>query len=102
MSFKHRLPELESSIDPVALRTATDEYSDLLLTLSLCMKMAGPIRANVRACATELKKCLTTWHSQKELNAILSSWDPVGYVLGLRREANDNARAAGDPADVFV
>ncbi len=47
----------------------------------------------MRACATELKKRLTTWHSHKELNAILSSWDPVGYVLGLRREANDNARA---------
>jgi predicted sugar kinase len=93
MSLKHRLPELEASIDPAALRVAADEYSDLLLTFT---------RANVRACATELKKRLTTWHSQKELNAILSSWDPVGYVLGLRREANDNARAAGDPVDVFV
>ncbi|HCB0667884.1 TPA: hypothetical protein MYM15_000949 [Klebsiella variicola subsp. variicola] len=102
MSLKHQLPELEASIDPAALRAATDEYSDLLLTLCLCMKMAGPTRANVRACTTELKKRLTTWHSQKELNAILSSWDPVGYVLGLRREANDNARAAGDPVDVFV
>jgi hypothetical protein len=86
MSLKHRLPELEASIDPAALRAAADEYSDLLLTLCLCMKMAGPTRANVRACATELKKRLTTWHSQKELNAILSSWDPVGYVLGLRRK----------------
>ncbi len=74
----------------------------LLLTLCLCMKMAGPARANMRACASELKKRLTTWHSHKELNAILSSWDPVGYVLGLRREANDNARAAGNPVDVFV
>jgi hypothetical protein len=49
------------------------------------MKMAKP---NPRECARlrhELKKRLTTWHSQKELNAILSSWDPVGYVLGLRR-----------------
>ena len=55
MSLKHRLPELEASIDPAALRAATDEYSDLLLTLCLCMKMAGPTRANVRACATELK-----------------------------------------------
>lgn len=102
MSLKHQLPELEASIDPAALRAAADEYSDLLLTLCLCMKMAGPTRANVRACATELKKRLTTWHSQKELNAILSCWDPVGYVLGLRREANDNARAVGDPVDVFV
>ncbi|HGY4335856.1 TPA: hypothetical protein ACNVZT_004159 [Klebsiella aerogenes] len=102
MSLKHRLPELEASIDPAALRAAADEYSDLLLTLCLCMKMAGPTRENLRACATELKKRLTTWHSQKELNAIQSSWDPVGYVLGLRREANDNARAAGDPVDVFV
>lgn len=102
MSLKHRLPELEASIDPAALRVAADEYSDLLLTLCLCMNMAGPTRANVRACATALKKRMTTWHSQKELNAILSSWDPVGYVLGLRREANDNARAAGDPVDVFV
>ncbi|MGK3603624.1 DUF7740 domain-containing protein [Klebsiella variicola] len=102
MSLKHRLPELEASIDPAALRAAADEYSDLLLTLCLCMKMAGPTRANVRACASELKKRMTTWHSHKELNAILSSWDPVGYVLGLRREANDNARAAGYPVDVFV
>ncbi|WP_440310801.1 DUF7740 domain-containing protein, partial [Klebsiella quasipneumoniae] len=51
MSLKHRLPELETSIDPAALRAAADEYSDLLLTLCLCMKMAGPTRANVRACA---------------------------------------------------
>lgn len=102
MSLKHRLSELEASIDPAALRTATDKYSDLLLTMCLCMKIAGPTRANVRACATELKRRLTIWHSQKELNAILSSWDPVGYVLGLRREANDNAHAAGDPVDVFV
>ena len=70
MSLKHRLPELEASIDPAALRAAADEYSDLLLTLCLCMKMAGPTRANVRACASELKKRLTTWHSHKELNAI--------------------------------
>ncbi|SXT80246.1 Uncharacterised protein [Klebsiella pneumoniae] len=42
MSLKHRLPELEASIDPAALRAAADEYSDLLLTLCLCMKMAGP------------------------------------------------------------
>ena len=40
MSLKHRLPELEASIDPAALRAAADEYSDLLLTLCLCMKMA--------------------------------------------------------------
>ena len=73
MGLKHRLPELEASIDPAALRTATDEHSDLLLTMCLCMKIAGPTRANVRACATELKRRLTTWHSQKELNAILSS-----------------------------
>lgn len=102
MSIKHRLPELEASIDPEALRVAANEYSDLLLTVSLCMKMAGPTRVNVRACATALQKRLTSWRSQKELNAILSSWDPVGYVLGLIREANDNARAAGDPIDVFV
>lgn len=100
MSLKHRLPELEASIDPAALRAAADEYSDLLLTLCLCMKMAGPTRANVCACASS--KTPDNWHSHKELNAILSSWDPVGYVLGLRREANDNARAAGDPVDVFV
>ena len=102
MSLKHKLPEIEATIDPAALRVAADEYSDLLLTMCLCMKIAGPTRANVRACAVELKKRLTTWHRQKELAAIMSSWDPVGYVLGLRREANDNARAAGDPIDVFV
>ena len=102
MSLKHRLPEIESTIDPAALRAAADEYSDLLLTMCLCMKIAGPTRANVRACAAELKKRLMTWHSQKELTTILSSWDPVGYVLGLRREANDSALAAGDPVDVFV
>ena len=83
MSLKHRLPELEASIDPAALRAAADEYSDLLLTLCLCMKMAGPTRENLRACATELKKRLTTWHSQKELNAILSSWDPVELMRWL-------------------
>ncbi len=54
MSLKHRLPELEASIDPAASRAAADEYSDLP-TLCLCMKMAGPTRANVRACASELK-----------------------------------------------
>lgn len=102
MSLKHRLPELEASIAPAALRAAADEYSDLLLTLCLCMKMAGPTRANVRACATALKGRLTTKHSQKELNAILSSWDPVGYALGLRREANRAAASNGDPIDVFV
>ena len=37
----------------------------------------GPTRANVRACATGLKKRLTTWHSQKELNAILSIGIPL-------------------------
>lgn len=77
MSLKHRLPELEASIDPAALRAAADEYSDLLLTLCLCMKMAGPTRANVRACATELKKRLTT--------AIKSSMQfcPVGIPLAM-------------------
>ena len=102
MSLKHRLQELEASIEPAALRAAADEYSDLLLTLCLCMKMAGPTRGTVRACATALKGRLTTWHSQKELSAILSSWDPVGYVLGLRREANRAAASNGDPIDVFV
>ncbi len=48
MSLKHRLPELEACIDPAALRAAADEYSDLLLTLCLCMKIAGPTR---RTCA---------------------------------------------------
>lgn len=102
MSLKHRLPEIEAGINPEALRAAADEYSDMLLTLCLCMKISGPNRANVRTCAAELKKRLTTWHSQKELQAILSSWDPVGYVLGLRREANEAAAAHGDPIDTFV
>lgn len=102
MSLKHRLPELEASIDQAALRKAADEYSDLLLTLCLCMKVSGPTRSSIRACATALKMRLTTWHSQKELNAILSNWDPVGYVLGLRREANEAARSVGDPIDTFV
>mgnify|MGYP006905528608 CR=1 FL=1 len=48
MSLKHRLPELEASIDPAILRAAADEYSDLLLTLCLCMKMAAPLG---RTCA---------------------------------------------------
>lgn len=102
MSLKHRLPELEASIDPEELKRAADEYSDLLLTMMLCMKMAGPTRANIRGCAKELSKRLTTWHSKKELTAILNSWDPVGYVLGLRREANASAASVGDPMDVFV
>lgn len=41
-------------------------------------------------------------HRLQELSAILSSWDPVGYVLGLRREANRAAASNGDPIDVFV
>lgn len=79
MSLKHRLPELEASIDPAALRAAADEYSDLLMTLCLCMKMAGPTRANVRACASELKKRLTT------CTAIKSSMQfcPVGIPLAM-------------------
>jgi hypothetical protein len=77
-SLKHRLPELEASIDPAALRAAADEYSDLLLTLCLCMKMAGPTRANVRACASELKKRLTTWHSQSSMQ-----FCPVGIPLAM-------------------
>ncbi len=78
MSLKHQLPELEASIDPAALRAAADEYSDLLLTLCLCMKMAGPTRANVRACASEQKR-LTTG------TAIKSSMQfcPVGIPLAM-------------------
>ncbi|WP_281083949.1 hypothetical protein [Klebsiella quasivariicola] len=102
MSLKHRLPELEASISPEALRLAADEYSDLLITLCLCMKLSGPTRKNIRACATQLKSRLTTWHSQKELKAILTSWDPVGYVLGLRREANEAAASVGEPKDIFI
>ncbi|EPJ9743132.1 hypothetical protein LQE22_004309 [Klebsiella oxytoca] len=102
MGLKHRLPELEASIKPEELRHAADEYSDLLLTLCLCMKISGPTRKNIRACATELSKRLTSWHSKKELAAILNSWDPVGYVLGLRREANEAAASVGDPIDTFV
>lgn len=102
MSLKHRLPELEATIDPDELKRAAEEYSDLLITMMLCMKISGPTRKNIRACAMHLSKRLTTWHSKKELNAILNSWDPVGYVLGLRREANDAAASVGDPIDVFV
>jgi hypothetical protein len=47
MILKHRLPELEASID--RRRYAQQLMSILLLTLCLCMKMAGPTRVNVRA-----------------------------------------------------
>lgn len=79
MSLKHRLPELEASIDPAILRAAADEYSDLLLTLCLCMKMAGPTRANVRACATGLKKRLTTGTARKSS----MQFCPVGIPLAM-------------------
>ncbi|ELY4417442.1 hypothetical protein SM092_001485 [Cronobacter sakazakii] len=102
MSTKHQINELKKRIDPAVLNAAADEYADMLITLCLCMKMGGPTRANVTACARALKTRLTTWHSQKELDAIIKAWDPVGYFLGLRREANEAAASYGEPADTFI
>ncbi|HHS9967658.1 TPA: hypothetical protein ACTW6G_002936 [Raoultella ornithinolytica] len=102
MSNKHQIQELKQHIDPALLNAAADEYADMLITLCLCMKMAGPTRANIRGCASQLKKRLVTCHSQHALNSILSSWDPVGAFLSLRREANEAAAAHGDPKDVFA
>ncbi|EOI3450905.1 hypothetical protein ACMSWQ_000766 [Cronobacter sakazakii] len=102
MSTKHQINELKKRIDPAVLNAAADEYADMLITLCLCMKMDGPTRANVTACARALKTRLTTWHSQKELDAIIKAWDPVGYFLGLRREANEAAASYGEPADTFI
>ncbi|EIZ2209943.1 hypothetical protein MSU89_001923 [Cronobacter sakazakii] len=102
MSQKHHIQQMQQRIDPAVLKKASDEYSDLLITMCLCMKLAGPTRANVTACARALKTRLTTWHSQKELDAIIKAWDPVGYFLGLRREANEAAASYGEPADTFI
>lgn len=102
MSLKHKLPELQKRIGDAELAVSADEYADLLITLCLCMKMAGPTRSNIRACSLALKQRLVTCHSQNALDSILSSWDPVGQFLSLRREANQAASAHGDPADVFI
>ena len=102
MSLKHKLPEIQSRIDDAELAAAADEYADLLITLCLCMKMAGPTRSNIRACSIALKQRIVTCHSQNTLETILNSWDPVGQFLGLRREVNQAAAAHGDPADVFI
>lgn len=101
MSIKHQLQKMEAAIDQETLRRASDEYADLLLTMCLCMKIAGPTRANVRACSVALKQRLVTCHSQNALNQILNSWDPVGCFLGMRREANEAAATFGEPADSF-
>lgn len=41
MSQKHPLHELQQQIDPAVLNAAADEYADLMLTMCLCMKLAG-------------------------------------------------------------
>ncbi|PQH12718.1 DUF7740 domain-containing protein [Raoultella ornithinolytica] len=102
MSTKHQIQELKQRIDPAVLEAAADEYADMLITLCLCMKMAGPTRANIGACVIALKKRLVTCHSQNAINEILTSWDPVGAFLSLRREANEAAASHGDQTDVFV
>ncbi|EPG9948196.1 hypothetical protein WJF66_002631 [Klebsiella aerogenes] len=55
MSTKHQINALKKRIDPAVLNAAADEYADMLITLCLCMKMAGPTRANIRGCAVKLK-----------------------------------------------
>ncbi|EPM9380759.1 hypothetical protein ACTT3K_003763 [Klebsiella aerogenes] len=102
MSTKNQINELKQRIDRAVLNAAADEYADMLITLCLCMKMAGPTRANIRGCAIKLKERLVTCHSRNALDAILNSWDPVGAFLSLRREANEAALSHGDPIDVFV
>ncbi|HDU2745357.1 TPA: hypothetical protein RFC48_000658 [Klebsiella pneumoniae] len=102
MSTKHQINELKQRIDPAVLNAAADEYADMLITLCLCMKMAGPTRANIRGCAIKLKERLVTCHSRNSLDTILNSWDPVGAFLSMRREANEAALSHGDPIDVFV
>ncbi|WP_413703188.1 MT-A70 family methyltransferase [Raoultella ornithinolytica] len=64
--------------------------------------MGHMTRANIGACAIALKKRIVTCHSQNAINEILTSWDPVGAFLSLRREANEAAASHGDPTDVFV
>lgn len=78
MSQKRPLHELQQQIDQAVLNAAADEYADLMLTMCLCMKLAGPTRANIRACALALKQRLVTCHSKQALDSILNSWDPVG------------------------
>lgn len=55
MNQKRQLHDLQQQIDPSVLNAAADEYADLMLTMCLCMKLAGPTRANIRACALALK-----------------------------------------------
>lgn len=102
MSQKCPLHELQQHIDPAVLNAAADEYADLMLTMCLCMKMAGTTRANIRACALALKQRLVTCHSKQALDSILNSWDPVGQFLSMRREVNTASARYGEPADTFM
>ncbi|WP_406549478.1 hypothetical protein ACETRY_04575 [Cronobacter malonaticus] len=102
MSLKHRIPEMIKRIDHDEFIRATDEYADLLITMCLCMRIVGPTRANVKACALALKQRLKTRHSQQKLGGILRSPDPVGQFLTLRREVNRENAKVGIPADQFL
>lgn len=102
MTTRQRLDELKNRIDPAVLAASADEYADLLITMCLCMRLAGLTRANITACAKELRKRFVTCHSINTLDSIITSWDPVGAFLSIRREANEAAASYGEPADKFI
>ena len=102
MTTRRQIEELKRIADPAVLSAAADEYADLLITMCLCMKLAGPTRENITSCAGAIKERLITAHSQRVLREILRAPDPVGCFLGLRREANEAAANYGEPADHFI
>lgn len=100
--MKHR-PRLRAAVsDTAAVARATLEYSDILITLCLCVKLAGPSKDNVRACAQALAVRVRENHSVYRLNQIIQANDPFTMFLSLRREVNAINARIGLPADTFL
>lgn len=99
----NRRPSLGAAVaDCAAVGRATEEYADILITLTLCVKLNGPFKNAVRACALALMVRVRESHSLYRLNRIVNASDPFVEFSAMRAEVNRINARIGLPADTFL
>lgn len=102
MNAAQRWQRRADALDPAKLAIATDEFADIMITLSLCCKLEGMTNANLRACAAQLKKRMRSSHSHDRLQQLIIQWDAVGLFLQWRRQINNENATIGIKPDNFL
>lgn len=102
MNAAQRWQRRADALDPAKLALATDEFADIMITLSLCAKEGGMTNARLKECARQLKKRMRSAHSHDRLNQLTAQWDSVGLFLQWRRQINNENATIGIKSDNFL